>query len=144
MNLNLNNFLNQLNMRIFVILLIVILSVTTCGKKEKKIRLDKNISGEGKDFKQVVSMEDRLNPEIFFTISIKVNELTMQYGEQLGSASEEDAKKVIEELNNKIKELYGQYGLTEAEMSRYSDAHYKELEEYLRNHPETEEKLQRR
>lgn len=130
-------------------LLIVIVSVFVlffnCGKKSKKIELyneeNSSINREIMPENSANKSNEKLSPETFFKISIEINKLTKEYNKKLENLPETQINTLLKKLDSDIQNIYLKFNTSESEFNNYSLHNYKELDEYLRNHPEIDKEM---
>lgn len=132
-----------MNIKYFFIFIIFLIFIFNCNKKERKVEVEEIAPQTEIVPQEVVDESTKLNPEKFFKINIEINNITKKYDKIIQTSSTEQVKKIIKELNLKIDAIYKKYQVTEEELSKYSETHYKELEKYLKSHPEIEKKLRK-
>ncbi len=83
---------------------------------------------------------ESITPELFFKITIEINELTKKYKKLIGE-DENKYEKLNTQMENEINNVYTKYNLTEEDINRFSENNYRDLESYLVHHPEIEKQL---
>ncbi len=127
-------------------LVITFLTAINCNRDKKNINGKRiEIENEYNIKKEIIPSEEyenqKLNPETFFKISIEINKLTQKYNKLISTVSNDKINSLLNELDLKIKKVYESFNTTESEFNNYSMKHYKELDEYLKKHPEIDKKL---
>lgn len=130
-----------MNIKYLFIIIIFLVCIFNCSKKERKVEVEDIVPEAGIVPRRMVDAKTNLNPEKFFKINIEINNITKKYDRIIQTSSTEQVEKIIKELDLKIDAIYKKYNVTEEMLSRYSETHYKELEEYLKSHPEIEKRL---
>ena len=121
-----------------ITILILITLILICTKKHK-VEIKKEIENSN-----IITNKQTnyMTPQKFFEINIKISKITKKYNEMINKSSPEEAERLLNELNKMIGEIYNSYNTSEEEMNNYAERHYKEIDEYLKNHKELENELE--
>jgi hypothetical protein len=124
--------------KVITLLFVVLLLFTQCDKQNQRHESNKTFNNSlttNTDFSK-----NKLNPEKFLQISFKLNAISKKY-QQNDDVDEASAKVIMEKMDQDIQGVYSNYGITEDEFNKFGELHFREIELYLRDHPEIEKKL---
>lgn len=118
--------------------LLLITALLNCGKdnRHKKIAIFQKPFEERTNIgKKTVTS---LTPEKFVEITLKIKDLT----DKIDNIESEDTSTNLDIAHEqKIAEIYRKYNITEEEFNSYGGEHYKEIQDYLAQHPEYSDKM---
>jgi len=122
----------------YVFIILLLLCFAQCKNKKEKIELNHT---EELSVEPVLEYTNtQLNPAVFFNITLELNKIISKY-QNIINESTNAINSYIQKRETEINKIYEKYKVTEKEFNHYGETHYRELESYLRQHPEIDENL---
>lgn len=131
-------------MKKILVLFIILLFITQCGKKDsKKIEEENEINEElpnldnqkslnFEGMKSIIANSKNIDMNVFFAIAVLHKHHISQYIDQVERLPENEQQKFFEEKN---KEFFNSIKYTEDEYRKFMEQNIEELNEYQNSHP---------
>lgn len=121
--------------------MITLLLFSGCKGKKEKIEIE-SIKGSGQTnlTDPTLYSDTKINPKLFFQITLEINTITAKYL-QMQSEDPKIIELNMEKREKEIQNIYEKYSITEKEYQQFGQMHYRELEKFLEENPEVDEKL---
>ena len=124
----------------FLLFFLFLFLISTSQCKSKKQRIELKTPNEKHREPQTEFSNTRITPEIFFKITLDIDKIAKRY-QQIDSESEESIKSNLERMGKEMTKVYKKYDITEDEFNQFGEKHYRQLEAYLEDHPEIDDRL---
>ena len=123
---------------LFIFFILLTLFFFHCKNKKEKIELKQS----KKDFNEALTVysNTKLTPATFFKITLSINKITAKY-KNMSNEDQDNIDALLEKRENEINEVYEKYEVSEDEFNQFGQTQYRELESYLRKHPQIDEQL---
>ncbi len=131
-------------MKKILVLFIILLLITQCGKKDSKKTEEENVINEelpeldnqkSLDFdsmKIIITNSKNIDLDVFFAIAVLHKHHIEQYIEQVEKLPKDEQQKFFEEKN---KEFFNSIKYTEEEYRKFMEQNIEQLNEYQNSHP---------
>ncbi len=126
---------------IIFLLFFTLLFFINCKNKKNKIdKIELKQISETAHHTSTQYSNTRLNSKTFFDITIQINNISKKY-KKMKSDDPDEIQSNLNKMEEEMQNVYKKFDTSVEEFNKFGETHYKELESFLKAHPEIDNEL---